>query len=131
MGPSRPQRDDYITHVTGSNKSGLLDAGAFPGEHPVPVDVKAWIDKALPYVSDKKWTALVNGKTPASLLHYAEKNPDLNSTRFILERQVLSTPGVTGITLALSFDSSSRTLTISGEMESIDGEIDFTLEIQP
>ena len=62
---------------------------------------------------------------------FAEKNPDLNSTRFILERQVLSTLGVTGITLALSFDSSSRTLTISGEMESIDGEIDFTLEIQP
>ena len=62
---------------------------------------------------------------------FADKNPDLNSTRFILERQILATPGVTGITLDLSFDRASRVLTVSGEMTSIDGEIDFTLEISP
>ena len=62
---------------------------------------------------------------------FSEKNPDLDSVRFILERQILTTPGVTGITLELSFDRPTRTLTISGQMTSIGGEIDFTLEISP
>ena len=91
MGPSRAQRDDFYSHVSSSatNKSELV--GPFPGEHPVPVDIKQWIDTATPYVTDKKWSALVNGKKPASLLHLAEKDLTL-----IPELTVDGTAGITG-----------------------------------
>lgn len=59
------------------------------------------------------------------------KNPNLDSVKFILEQNILRTPGVTGVALALAFDKDTRDLRVTGTLESIDGEIDFSEIINP
>jgi hypothetical protein len=61
------------------------------------------------------------------------KNPNLDSVKFILEQNVLRRPGVTGVELTLDFDRAARVLNVSGTLESIDGEIDFSelIEVNP
>lgn len=61
------------------------------------------------------------------------KNPNLDSVKFILEQNILRRPGVTGVDLTLDFDRPSRVLNVTGTLESIDGEIDFSevIEVTP
>lgn len=54
------------------------------------------------------------------------KNPNLNSVRFILEQNILRTPGVLGVDLTLDLDGATRTLSVSGTIRSIEGEVDFS-----
>jgi hypothetical protein len=64
---------------------------------------------------------------------FKDKNPNLDSVRFILEQNILRTPGVTGVDLTLELDTLTRVLTVAGTMESVDGEIDFSeiIEVTP
>ncbi len=59
---------------------------------------------------------------------FKQRNPDLNSIRFILQRLALTRPGVLSIALELSLEG--RVLTISGEARTVNGEIDFTEQIE-
>jgi hypothetical protein len=61
------------------------------------------------------------------------KNPNLDSVKFILEQNILRRPGVTGVELTLDFDRDARVLNVSGTLESIEGEIDFSelIEVTP
>lgn len=61
---------------------------------------------------------------------FKEKNPNLDSVKFILERIGLETPGVEGVALSLDFDRAARTLTITGTAQTIEGEIDFSTLIE-
>lgn len=64
---------------------------------------------------------------------FKDKNPNLDSVKFILEQNVLRTPGVTGVALNLTLDTATRVLTVDGTVESIEGEIDFSqiIEVTP
>jgi hypothetical protein len=59
------------------------------------------------------------------------KSTPLDSVQFILEQQVLATPGVLGVDLELSLDSQTRLLTVTGTATSIDGDVDFTVAVSP
>jgi len=61
------------------------------------------------------------------------KNPNLDSVKFILEQNILRRPGVAGVELTLDFDRDARVLNVSGTLESIEGEIDFSelIEVTP
>ena len=55
------------------------------------------------------------------------KNPNLTSVRFILEQKILSRPGVLGVALeTFTLDVNTRELNVSGTIDSVAGEIDFT-----
>ena len=68
---------------------------------------------------------------PWAQVIFRGKNPDLLAAKMVLEQQVLATPGVTGVALDLSLDRPSRVLTVTGTIQSIDGEIDFATEVAP
>ena len=52
---------------------------------------------------------------------------DLPATQFVIQDNVLRTPGVTGVTLdPLILNSATRELTVTGRMTSEEGPIDFT-----
>ena len=55
----------------------------------------------------------------------------LDSVQFILEQQVLNTPGVTGVELTLTLDRPNRTLSVTGTATSIEGDVDFTVAVTP
>lgn len=73
----------------------------------------------------------VTAGVPWAQIVFRGKNPDLLETKLILEQQILQTPGVTGVNLTLTFDRSSRILQVTGTVQSVDGEIDFSTEISP
>lgn len=53
--------------------------------------------------------------------------PDLPGTQFIIQDNILRTPGVTGVTLdPLILNTQTRDLTVTGRMTSVEGPIDFT-----
>lgn len=75
----------------------------------------------------------VTAGVPYLQVIFQGKNPDLNSVRFILEQNVLRTPGVTGVELEVALDTATRVLSVTGTIESIEGEIDFSeiIEVTP
>lgn len=55
------------------------------------------------------------------------KDPNLTSIRFILEQKILSRPGVLGVALeTLALDVNTRELSVGGNIETTDGEINFS-----
>lgn len=59
------------------------------------------------------------------------KATPLASVQFILEQQVLNTPGVTGVDLSLDLNNLTRVLNVTGTATSIDGDVDFTVNLTP
>jgi hypothetical protein len=58
------------------------------------------------------------------------KQTPLDSVQFILEQNVLSTPGVTGIEeFDLTLDSLTRGLSVVGSVTTIDGDVDFDVSL--
>jgi hypothetical protein len=58
------------------------------------------------------------------------KNPNLSSVNFILEQNILRTPGVLAVELSLELDRATRVLTVTGTAQSIEGEVDFSTIIE-
>lgn len=56
------------------------------------------------------------------------KSTPLNAVQFILEQQVLNTPGVLGVDLTLDLNSQTRVLNVTGKARSIDGDVEFSLQ---
>lgn len=53
--------------------------------------------------------------------------PDVVATQFILEQNILGTPGITGVTLEpLQLNTQTRELTVTGVATSEEGPIDFS-----
>ena len=53
--------------------------------------------------------------------------PDVVATQFILEQNILNTPGVLGVTLdPLDLDTRTRELTVTGRATTEEGPIDFS-----
>ena len=59
------------------------------------------------------------------------KSTPLDSVQFILTDVVTSTPGVTGAELAVDLDSLTRVLTVTGNAQTIEGNVDFSVSITP
>lgn len=57
------------------------------------------------------------------------KSTPIESIEAIIKQQVLDTPGVTGVDLTLTADSSSRELTVTGTATTIDGDVDFDVSL--
>lgn len=58
------------------------------------------------------------------------KNPNLNAIKFILENIANQRPGVIGSNLTPGLDNETRVLTVTGTVDTIDGEIDFSEVIE-
>jgi hypothetical protein len=86
------------------------------GQH-IKMRLRTWLGET-PYAT----TAGV----PYLQVIFKDRNPNLNSIKFILEQIVLATPGVIGVELEPVLDRQTRTLTVTGTAESIDGEVDFS-----
>jgi len=59
------------------------------------------------------------------------KSTPLDSVQFILTDVVEATPGVTGAELAVDLDSQTRVLTVTGNAQTIEGNVDFSVSITP
>jgi hypothetical protein len=59
------------------------------------------------------------------------KSTPLDSVQFILTSVVEETPGVTGAELAVELDSITRVLTVTGNAQTIDGDVDFSITASP
>lgn len=58
------------------------------------------------------------------------KNPDLNAITAIFKTYIINIPGILELTqFDLDYDPNARTLTITGNFISIDGDADFTVVI--
>lgn len=58
------------------------------------------------------------------------KQTSIDSVQFILEQNVLATPGVTGIVeFVLDLDPLTRALTITGTATTIEGDVDFDVSV--
>jgi hypothetical protein len=79
------------------------------------------------------------GETPydqSAGVPYVQVIFDPNTTdlarRFILQQQILAVPGVTGVELLdVVADKQTRVLSISGRASSINGPIDFAVQVNP
>jgi len=60
-----------------------------------------------------------------------QPNTTPEAVKFILERGVLSTPGVTGVNLDFVIDRQTRVLTVTGTATANDVDIDFSADISP
>jgi len=59
------------------------------------------------------------------------KSTPLDSVQFILTDAVENTPGVTGAELAVQLDPLTRVLTVTGNAQTIEGNVDFSVSITP
>ena len=57
---------------------------------------------------------------------FAQRNPNLNAVRFILQQIAERRPGVNSVSLVPSLNSATRELTVTGSADTIEGEIDFS-----
>lgn len=103
--------DGELSFVTGAEAIG----------QDIKMALRTWLEET-PYDE--------NAGVPWLQVIFVNKNPDLNSVKFILEQKVLSRPGVIGVELTPVFDRPTRVLTVTGTVETIDGEIDFTTIIE-
>jgi hypothetical protein len=79
------------------------------------------------------------GETPydqSAGVPYLQVMFDPNTTdlarKFILQQQILATPGVTGVELLeVVADRQTRVLSVSGRATSINGPVDFAVEVSP
>lgn len=71
----------------------------------------------------------VNAGVPFLQVIFAQRNPNLNAIRFILQSIVLGTPGVISLTgeFTTDLDTQTRELTVSGTAITIEGNVDFSL----
>ena len=110
---------DYDMDLTNGDLSFVNGADAIGQD--VTMRLRTWLGETVYDVS---------AGVPYLQVIFAERNPNLNSIRLILERAILETPGMLTIDLDLNLNSQDRTLTVSGSGTSIDGEIDFTTLIE-
>ena len=57
---------------------------------------------------------------------FAQRNPNLNAVRFILQQIAERRPGVISVSLDPTLDTVTRELTVTGTADTIEGEIDFS-----
>ena len=57
---------------------------------------------------------------------FADRNPNLNAVRFILQQIADRRPGVNSTQLTPTLDTPTRDLTVTGTADTIEGEIDFS-----
>jgi hypothetical protein len=57
---------------------------------------------------------------------FGVKNPNVQGVEFIIQDTVNKTPGVISSQLTSELDSNTRELQITGTIQSVDGEIDFS-----
>jgi hypothetical protein len=71
----------------------------------------------------------VNAGVPYLQVIFAERNPNLNAIRFILEAIVRRTPGVLSVVedFTTDLDRQTRVLTVTGTAVTIEGNVDFSL----
>lgn len=53
------------------------------------------------------------------------------AVKFILERVILATPGVTGVQLSFVFDNATREMTVTGTINALNEEIPFSVTVTP
>ena len=58
-----------------------------------------------------------------------QRQTPLDSVEFILKSIIEATPGVTGTDLALTLDSRTRILSVTGTAQTIEGDVDFDVSI--
>jgi hypothetical protein len=110
---------DYDMDLTNGDLSFVNGAEAIG--QAVTMRLRTWLGETVYDVS---------AGVPYLQVIFAERNPNLNSIQFILERTILNTPGVLTVALDLQLNREDRTLTVSGSATSIDGEIDFSTLIE-
>ena len=84
-----------VTHIDSDfspTKETSKKEYVFPGEHPEVVELREFIDDVKPILQEKEWSSLVRGKTPPSLLQYAEK--DLTKIPVLVDGTDGSTPAM-------------------------------------
>ena len=57
---------------------------------------------------------------------FKQRPPNLDAIKLIFQLRALAIPGITGADLAPALDTVTRTLTITGTIDTIDGEFDFS-----
>lgn len=69
-----------------------------------------------------------NAGVPYLQVIFAERNPNLNAIRFILQAIILGTPGVTSIVedFIVDLNSATRELTVTGTAVTIEGNVLFS-----
>jgi len=111
---------DYDMDLTNGELTFVLGREAI-GQH-VEMRLRTWLEET---VYD------VTAGVPWLQVIFKGKNPNLPSIQFILEQNILRTPGVEGVQFTtFNLDSGTRVLNIAGTMQTIDGEIDFSTIIE-
>lgn len=71
-----------------------------------------------------------NGGTPWIQVIFEPSTP-INAVRFVLQRRILGTPGVTGAVVELTPNPETRVVTGVARATTIEGDVEFSLELTP
>ena len=110
---------NYDLNITNGELSFVTGAEAI-AQH-VTMRLRTWLGECV-YAR--------NIGVPYTQVIFARKNPDLAVVHATLDQVIRSVPGVLDTSFTVELDSSTRTLIVSGTIQSIDGEIDFSFQGQ-
>ena len=113
---------DYDMDLTNGDLSFVTGKAAIAQD--VQMSLRTWLGETVyDTTAGVPWLQVI----------FKGKNPNLDSVKFILKQNILGRPGVTGVELLLDFDRPARVLNVSGTLESVEGEIDFSdlIEVNP
>lgn len=99
--------DGELTFITGQQAIGQS----------IEMRLKTWLGETVYDLSaGVPWLQII----------FVKSTPE-TSIQFLLEDQVLGTPGVTGVTLNLDINRLTRVLTVTGTATTIEGDVDFAI----
>lgn len=110
---------DYDMDLTNGELSFVTGQEAIAQD--ITMSLRTWLGESV---------YAVNAGVPWLQVIFRGKNPNLDSINFILSQNALGRPGVLAVQLQLDLDSATRKLSITGNAQSIEGNVDFSVIIE-